>query len=520
MTIYAAGALNVTALIVPDLHVVIQPPSVTQLNGVPSNVLGVVGSSPWGPKNAPAIVGSMEEYAGKFGPIQARKYDMGTQVAAAVLQGANNFRCVRVTDGTDAAATVAVQTNCITFTSKYTGSLANADSVRVEPGSQTGTFRASVLRLGREPEVFDNIGLGLSGAPLWVAIANAINLGQSGIRGPSDLIVATAGVGVTAPATATYPLAGGADGATGVDKDDMIGVATSGARTGMYALQGAGATIALLADLDDSTTWTAQVAFGLAEGIYMIAVAPAGSEIANSTTGTVDLKAAAGIDSYAIKILHGDWCYFQDAVNNQTRLISPQGFIAGALANSSPEISSLNRQLHGIVGTQRSFANQQYSNAELQALGVAGIDVITNPVPGGRYFGARFGRNASSNPVIHNDTYTRVTNFIASTLNAGLGLFIGRNQTQQDRDPTRREAKATLDAYFDNLRFAGMVDDFQNRIDDPSAPGTNNPAGRIALGIMQADVKVRHLAVIEHFVVNVQGGQSVQINRLTTQLAA
>ena len=34
----------------------------------------------------------------------ARKYDMGTQVATAVQQGAQNFRCVRVTDNTDTAA--------------------------------------------------------------------------------------------------------------------------------------------------------------------------------------------------------------------------------------------------------------------------------------------------------------------------------------------------------------------------------------------------------------------------------
>jgi len=520
MTIYAAGALNLTALIVPDLHVVIQPPNVTQLNGVPSNVLGIVGSASWGPKNSPAPISTMEDAAALFGPINARKYDMLTAMAAAVLQGANNILGVRVTDGTDVAASIAVQTNCITFTSKYTGSRANGDQVRIEPGAQTGTFKATVLRSGRMPEVFDNIGLGVSGAALWAAIANAINLGQVGARGPSELIVATAGVGVTAPATATYTLANGADGATGVDKDDLVGADTAGGRTGMYALRSAGASIALLADLDDSTTWAAQTAFGVAEGIYMIAVAPAGVAIANGTTGVVDLKATAGIDSYAIKILHGDWCYFQDTVNGQTRLISPQGFVAGALANSSPEVSSLNKPLYGIVGTQKTFANQVYSAAELQQLGVAGIDVITNPVPGGRYFAARFGRNAASRHDIHNDTYTRMTNYIAATLDAGLGRFVGRNQSQQPGDDTRREAKVSLDALFEGMQFANMIDDFQNRIDDPQKAGTNNPVHRVAQGIMQADCKVTYLSVVEHFVANVQGGQGVRIDRLTTQLAA
>ncbi|MFX6834697.1 hypothetical protein ABTH32_20095, partial [Acinetobacter baumannii] len=87
------------------------------------NILGVVGTASWGPVNAATTIGDMAGYARQFGAIQARKYDMGTIVATAVLQGANNFRCVRVTDGTDAAASAVVQTNCITFTSKYTGSL-------------------------------------------------------------------------------------------------------------------------------------------------------------------------------------------------------------------------------------------------------------------------------------------------------------------------------------------------------------------------------------------------------------
>jgi hypothetical protein len=42
---------------------------------------------------------------------------------------------------------------------------------------------------------------------------------------------------------------------------------------------------------------------------------------------------------------------------------------------------------------------------------------------------------------------------------------------------------------------------------------------RVALGYMQADVKVIYLSVIEKFLINVEGGQSVQINRQSTQLA-
>ena len=39
-----AGALNTTALIVPDLYVQIQPPAIT-LNGIPTDIAGVVGAA-------------------------------------------------------------------------------------------------------------------------------------------------------------------------------------------------------------------------------------------------------------------------------------------------------------------------------------------------------------------------------------------------------------------------------------------------------------------------------------------
>ena len=104
MPIVQQGSINTTALVVPDLYVQIVPPQNLVLNGVPTNVVGVVGTASWGPVGHPVIVATMADYAQSFGPVMARKYDMGTQVATAVQQGAQNFRCVRVTDNTDTAA--------------------------------------------------------------------------------------------------------------------------------------------------------------------------------------------------------------------------------------------------------------------------------------------------------------------------------------------------------------------------------------------------------------------------------
>src|ERR1700751_3913357 len=110
------GQINLAALNVPDLIVQIIPPQLL-INGVPSNIIGLVGTAVWGPTNVPIIVGGYQGYTAQFGLPQPRKYDMGTALWNATQQGAQAFRCVRVTDGTDTAASVVIQTTCLTLTS-------------------------------------------------------------------------------------------------------------------------------------------------------------------------------------------------------------------------------------------------------------------------------------------------------------------------------------------------------------------------------------------------------------------
>lgn len=509
MSVVQAGSINTTALIVPGLYVQIVPPSVTLLNGLPTNILGIIGTATWGPVNAPVVIGSMAMYAQQFGAIQARKYDMGTAVAAATLQGANNFRCVRVTDGTDLAASIVLLTNCLTVTSKYTGSLGNSAQAIIAAGTAASTSKISITMPGLVPEVFDNISG--TGNALWVNMAAAINSGVSAQRGPSQFAVATAGAGTTAPTLGTNTMVGGTDGVTTLTASVLVGVDTV-PRKGMYALRNTGTSIAMLADADDSTQWSLQVAYGYSEGTYMVMTGPAGDTIANATA----VKASAGIDAYIAKLLFGDWIYFNDTVNNQVRVISPQGFSAGRLANLSPEQSSLNKPLYGVVGTQKSYQNLAYSDAELSLLGQAGIDVITNPIPAGNMFGARFGHNSSSNAVTNGDNYTRMTNYLAYTLNAGMGLFIGQLQSAT----VRRQAAATISSFLEALVGQGMIGSADGtQAYSVQIDSTNNPQNRVALGYMQADVKVRYLSIIEKFIINVEGGQSVSINRQSVALA-
>src|SRR5487761_2464104 len=198
MPIVQQGSVNTTALVVPDLYVQIVPPQNLVLNGVPTNVVGVVGTASWGPVGQPVIVATMADYAQSFGPIVARKYDLGTPVATAVQQGAQNFRCVRVTDGTDAAAQMMVPGTAFTFTALYTGSLGNQVSLSMAAGSKTNTWRLTVSLPGLQPEVYDNIAG--TGDAFWTALAAAGNQGVGPQRGPSQLVGANASGTSIAPA--------------------------------------------------------------------------------------------------------------------------------------------------------------------------------------------------------------------------------------------------------------------------------------------------------------------------------
>jgi hypothetical protein len=507
------GSVNTTSLIVPDLYVQIVPPQNLVLNGVPTNIVGVVGTASWGPVDEPAIVGTMADYAQQFGSIAPRSYDMGTQVATAVQQGAQNFRCVRVTDGTDAAAYTVVPGTNAGFTAIWTGSLGNNITVTLGVGTQPNTWMLSVLLSGFEPEVYD--GLVGNGAPFWIGLAAAVNSGLGPQRGPSLLILASPGGTTASPTPFSLTLgasSAGSDGAALVGSAQLVG-ADVASRSGMYALRGQGCGLALLADTADSTTWSIQADFGLNEGIYMILTTPPGDTITNA----VATMAAAGLNSYAAKLMFGDWLWWSDQVNNTVRLVSPQGFAAGRLANLSPEQSSLNKQIYGVIGSQRtgtpgSGQNTTYSSADLSTLLGAGLDLICNPQPGGSYWGVRGGNNTSSNAATDGDNYTRLTNYIADTLAAGMGQYVG----QVINSNLFQQIRATQLSFLNNMYGQGLLGSTDGSVPFSVICDTsNNPLSRTSLGYVQSDSQIQYQAINERFIVNVEGGQTVQVSRQT-----
>ncbi len=517
MPIVQAGSINTTALVVPDLYVQVVPPQNLVLNGVPTNVVGVVGSASWGPVNQPVVVGSMADYARAFGAIQARRFDMGTQVATAVQQGAQSFRCVRVTDGTDVTANYALFYGSggypVLLTARYSGSLGNQIGVALQPGSAAGTWRLTLGLPGQVAETFDNLAAPTSAA-LWQNLVNAVNLGVGPLRGPSQLCVASLGsAATTQPAGLSgQSLLNGSDGAAGVSAATLIGQ-DGLPRRGMYALRGQGCSLMVLADADDLGWWATQAGFAQQEGLYAILTGPSGDGIASA----VAARQAAGLDSPATKLMFGDWVYWNDPVTGTIRLVSPQGFVAGRLSNLSPEQSSLNKPLYGVVGTQRagvpgSAQNNGYSTAELAALLGGGLDVIANPQPGGSFWGVRGGHNSSSNAATNGDNYTRLTNFIAHTLAAGMGQYVG----QVINAGLFRRIRSTQLGFLQAMLGQGILGTVDGSLPfSVVCDASNNPSNRVGLGYVQSDAQVQYQAINERFIVNLEGGQTVQVTRQT-----
>ena len=499
-----SGSLNTAALIVPNVYVVVVPPATLTIAGTPTNLMGVVGSASYGPINLPIVCGTLGNAQQNFGSPVARKYDLVTHVATAVQQGATAFTLVRVTDGTDTAATAASQTaNSVvspSFVAPFTGSGGAGTTVTISPGRTAGSWGATVNRSGRISERFDN------NFTNWGALINAINSGTP-TQSASQLVIAVTGSATIAgvPSAMTFTLIGGTDGATTVGPTQLIG--QDGLNlSGAFCMRGQGCSTALASDLDATTYWPTLDALAQSEGVYWIHQIAAGTTVSASAA----IPGTLGLSPWS-KVMHGDWIYWYDASNTTIRLVSQQGFSAGTLANLGPQESSLNKPVAGVIGTQYTGQNggNAYSDAQLQALFQVGIDLITLPSPGGNYWAARLGHNASTNPNNWSDSYPRLTTFLCRSLAAGMGVYVG-----QLISPTLlANVRASLLGFLSNLLQQGILQ-YQT---DGTLPYkvvcdlTNNPQAREGLGYVQADVAIQYPGIDEKLILNCQGGPTVSV---------
>lgn len=241
--IVPANQLNVSALTADDLYIsILNPPG--YISGVPTDVIGVVGTAAWGPVNKAVHLGSSQDGLQNFGPISAASltdpHDLATDLAIAFGQASSQASlegwAVRVTDGTDVAAT----------------------------GSITGTASAA----GR--------GATIGGT---VTTSDVISLiaTSSAITGSPVTVSYTAGAGDTLTTIATGL-------AAAVNANAALKAA------GIYA-QSAAAVVSLwaIATLSPAVTWTSNVTGAATETVTFgaISAASAGIRLSGIFTGSL-----------------------------------------------------------------------------------------------------------------------------------------------------------------------------------------------------------------------------------------
>lgn len=120
MPVFLDGQQNLAALTVPAVYGDIILPT-PMLLGTPTNLEALVGVGSWGPLNAIIPVSKPADTAVSLGTPVIRNYDIASYVAAASqVGGAIGFLCVRVSDGTDVAASAGIQSGATNATGSIT----------------------------------------------------------------------------------------------------------------------------------------------------------------------------------------------------------------------------------------------------------------------------------------------------------------------------------------------------------------------------------------------------------------
>lgn len=636
--VFGTGGFNPSSLTADDLYIQIQQPP-GFITGVPTDVIGVVGTASWGAVNVALHMGNPYDALQTFGAIGAAAltdpYDIATDLAISFGQATSQAVLeawgVRVTDGTDTAATSSIPGTAtsasetvtvggtahtgdachLTFTSSaLTGSpitatytatgsdtlttiatglaaAVNANTVLSAAGifanslaavvsvyqpaalspqatytqTVTGTGATTTLTLSTGAAVTAGLVLGgiwtgilgnsltctlatgsasnttsvsialpaigvselypnLPNATFFSALKNAIALGLSGVRGPSQIVKTVSyNPAVGAPTVGTYSFSGGTDGRAGITTANLLGSNTAVPPTGLYALQQVNPAvgIAWIVGTTDVTLPATLVSFGQSNGVEMLFPFPAGTSTATALTQVATLGQHDPSLTYC-----KDWIYFYDSVNNVTRLVPPTAFIGGKAATLPPQSGIGNEPVQLVLGTERNNPitgnSQPYSVSEIGQLASAGVMFITNPIPAGAVFGTRHGQTTSLNPVTQGMEYWRMTSFLARSIGSTMGQFVDALQSQQANDPLRNAVRLELNNFFTSLLGTngqvGVIDaftvvcSFNGASNATPGNGVNTPAS-IAAHYLYVLCRVTYLSTVRFFIVSLQGGSTV-----------
>ena len=349
------------------------------------------------------------------------------------------------------------------------------------------------------------------------ALATAVNLGTYQ-RGRSGYVVFTPSTGTGVPTTGTvYPLTGGTDGANGVTSSILAGQdGNQTSRTGAYCLRGSNVDMFQLCDCNDAVVVPNMLALAIDETTAFTFSTASGDSIANA----ISSRQSNGFDDTNLHFVVGDMPTFNDGINGP-RLVYPSSFILGLAGNLSPEQSPINKRLNGVLSTQTSSMGILTSNADNAVAQEGGVDFIgKTSALGADYFSWVTGRTSSSNTAARGLEYTRLTNFIARSLQGpATRSIVGLLQsTYRADDPTRKKAKSILDSFGGVLKDPafgsggyGVIEDWGTICDL-----SNNQPASIQRGFLFAYVAALYLNAVRTFVIKLNGGGNVTVASAST----
>lgn len=502
VTIQYGGSTVLSTQNPPGVTVNVQQPPPS---GAPAASYGIgiiEGTAPWGPKGQLVPVSVNNLYA-TYGQQTGTAHDIVLECIQALSQVKSIYGLRVAVD--DVAASVSLDDTTTptavvggTATAFYTGTVGDDITITFADGTVDEAVTATIELPGYLTEVYANIPAPSSSGAFWTNFANAVNNGIAGQSAPSSLIAFTVASSTKPPALGTFSLTGGANGSTPTT-DDLLGTdGTGSSRTGAYLIRGSGATAFGIAGFTDDTGWSTLAALCESEGILAVSAVPEGT---SWSSGASDLQGANATNDF-LKLMTGDsWLAVNDAVLGNIS-VSPIGLQVGLRCAVTPAGSTLNKPSLGFGNApfyQTAGYGTTYSSDDIAEIQNSGFDVISNYLQG--YLTNTTGVVTSGKQ----DQYPVLTAYIARNLGIIANRFIGDTQSSSSNDSTRAAAAAAINAFFTTI--ASYIDG------TPSVDlGTDlNTPTTVGSGFLIGSVQVRYLGIVQQFILNYQGGTTVQV---------
>jgi len=500
--IIQSSSFNPINLRANGLYIVRRPPSGFKA-AVATDVIGFVGGADWGKRNQPTLVGDVRAYGRAFGPLNAASltdvHDMAIAINVAFSQSAGGSPiealCVAVDDGTADYATIAlVDTSGSpkaggSLTARCVGTAGNAITVNFAAGTVTNTVNVKIFAFdGADSEIYENLPSAGAGV-FWASLKQAVNFGNT-LRPPSKLVRFVDGVDVATaitPALGTFDLTGGLSGRSGIDSADLLGSDSSVPKTGAYSLrsQDPSPSVVVLCGNYDNTIYSSLKTLAESEGWI---------QLLDFSAGTSSATAKANKKTYAVDSFNVGYCwnqtYIYDSVNGLTRLLPASYTIGGRIVSLQPQESCGNKEVFGIVGTERndpSTGDVPFSESEEGDLEQSGILFIKRGIPrNANIFGIKHGMSSLTGFNTSNLAHTRIITFLFKTVESAVGQFVEEIQTTDVDDQTRLGVETAVNSVLIEAQKNRLVDQFKVQCDlDNNSPAT------IAAGQLNYKTEIR-----------------------------